>query len=73
MDSPLENIHVFYRRITSTQFPELPLCLLFLKINQLRIIFMPEAYFGSGKHLEPRIGKVHGALSMVPSLFYAAP
>ena len=44
MDSPLENIHVFYRRITSTQFPELPLCLLFLKINQLRIIFMSKRH-----------------------------
>lgn len=42
MEISLININVSYKRIKSTQFSELLLCLLFLKNNQLKIINMPK-------------------------------
>ena len=42
----LINVNVSYKRVTSTWFSELLLCLLFLKNNQLKVILMPETHFG---------------------------
>lgn len=41
MEASLVNINVSHKRVTSTQFSELSLYLLFLKKNQTKIITMP--------------------------------
>lgn len=38
------NVNIPYKRITSTGFSELLQCWLFLKNNQLKIIFMPKTH-----------------------------
>lgn len=42
----LINLNISFKRMTCTGFTKVLLCLQFLKNNQLKIIFMPEACFG---------------------------
>lgn len=64
MESPFINTSISYRRVASTQFSELPLCLLFLKTDQLKEAWFGVAYSAPLQHLEVKIRKVHGALPL---------
>ena len=44
MEISLINVNVSYKRVTSSRFSELFLCLLFLKNNQLKIILTPKRH-----------------------------
>ena len=44
MEISLVNVNVPYERVASAKFSELFLCLMFLKINQLKIIVMPKRH-----------------------------
>ena len=51
MNISLINVNVSYKNVTSnTQFSELSLCLLFLKIHLLKIILMPKRHI-LGQHI----------------------
>ena len=49
MEMSLLNVNISYKRVTSTWFSELPLCLQFLKNNQLKIISIPRGTSWGGK------------------------
>lgn len=46
MEIVLINVNFPYKRVNSTLFSKLRLCLLFLKNNKLKVIYVKEAYFG---------------------------
>lgn len=46
MEIVLININFPYKRVNSILFLKLCLCLLFLKNNKLKVIYVKEAYFG---------------------------
>lgn len=46
MEIVLINVNFPYKRVNSTLFSKLRLCLLFLKNNKLKVICVKEAYFG---------------------------
>lgn len=53
MEISLLNVNVSYRRVTSVEFPELLLCLLFLRSNQPKVIIMPKRHILSWQILLP--------------------
>ena len=55
MEISLINVNVPYKRVVSTRFSELFLYVMFLKINQLKIILMQKGIFWSGKFYSPSL------------------
>lgn len=56
MEISLRNVNIPYKRVASTHFSELLLCLLFLKNNQRKIILMPKGIFWADEVCPPSRG-----------------
>ena len=53
MEISLRDVNVCFRRVTSTWFSEILLCLVFIKSNQPKIILMPKRHVLSDKFYSP--------------------